>query len=330
MTFSVSAALLLTDAAQAQNKQYDDEHGSGYRGAYIQNLTVPDSALSFLVIGDWGRCGEYYQTEVAEQLARASVSSDASFIISTGDNFYPKGVASIDDPLWEKSFEDVYHQFSLQKDWYVVLGNHDYKTNPQAEVDYSKKSARWHMPAPYYSVKLPIDGDTTQKALFIYLDTNPLIDKYYTDLEYGSQVKGQDTASQRKWLIKTLSDKDPNIRWRFVVGHHPLYTSGKRIKSAETLQFRKSMKGILDQYKVDAYICGHEHQLEYIQPEGRTHYFISGSGSEARSVKGSLPESKFKASDHGFLLFSVTHKLLKVQVINWEGKILYEQTLNHS
>jgi tartrate-resistant acid phosphatase type 5 len=313
----------------AQNKQYNDEFDSGYKGSYIPGLTVPDTALNFLVIGDWGRCGEYYQTEVAAQLAKASVSSDAAFIISTGDNFYPKGVAGVDDPLWNKSYENVYHQFSLQKDWYVVLGNHDYKINPQAEVDYSKKSARWQMPARYYSVKIPIEGDSTQKILFVFLDTNPLIDKYYSDSEYGRQVKTQDTSAQKKWLVKILSENDPTVRWKFVVGHHPLYTSGKRIKSPETFQFRKSIKGILDKYKVDAYICGHEHQLEYIKPEGYTQYFISGSGSEARSVKGNLPESKFKASDHGFMVFSVTAQKIKVQVINWEGKILYQQLINH-
>jgi tartrate-resistant acid phosphatase type 5 len=313
----------------AQNENYEAEYKGGYRGSYHKTINVQDSALNFLAIGDWGRCGEYFQKEVANQLADVSISTDASFIISTGDNFYPKGVASIDDPLWNKSFEEVYHQFSLQKDWYAVLGNHDYKINPQAEVDYTKKSSRWRMPSRYYSMKLPIDGDTTKKILFVFMDTNPFIDKYYSDSEYGKQVKTQDSSAQQKWLIKTLSDQDPTVCWKFVIGHHPLYTSGKRIKSPETLQFRNRMKALFETYKVDAYICGHEHQLEYIKPEGRTHHFISGAGSEARDVKGSLPESVFKASDHGFMSFSITAKRIKVAIINWEGKILYEQMVYH-
>ena len=323
----ISAVILFSLNSSAQTKSYVDDSISGYRGGYIKNLKVPDNALNFLVIGDWGRCGEFYQKEVAAQMAKAAVSGDAAFIISTGDNFYPKGVASINDPLWENSYEDIYHQFSLHNDWYVVLGNHDYRLNPQAEVDYTKKSARWNMPSRYYAIKKNIDDDTTQKVLFVFIDTNPLIDKYYSDPDYSRQVREQDSTLQKQWLIRTLSDPDPSIRWRFVVGHHPLYTSGKRIKSAETLQFRKSMEGVFIKYKVDAYFCGHEHQLEYIKPEGATHHFISGSGSEVRDVKGSLPESIFKASEHGFILFSVTSKSLKLQAINWEGKILHEKTI---
>lgn len=328
----ISSALFLLGSLfflqlNSQNKDDLGEFKGGYRGGFIKRLSTPDSALNFLVIGDWGRCGEFFQKEVAEQLAFASVSGNASFIISTGDNFYPKGVKSVDDPLWTKSYENVYSHYSLQKEWYVVLGNHDYKINPDAEVEYSKKSSRWIMPSRYYSVKMPIDGDTSIKALFVFMDTNPFIEKYYNDSEYGKMVKGQDTAAQKQWLAKVLSDNDPTIKWKFVVGHHPLYTSGKRIKSPETFQFRKTMEPVLKQYGVDAYICGHEHQLEYIKPEGCTHHFISGAGSEARDVKGHLPESKFKASDHGFMLFSVAPTKLKFQVINWEGKILYQQDL---
>jgi len=328
--YSALLKFVFTEKSSAQNKNYEDEYRGGYRGGFIKDLQAQDSAVNFLVIGDWGRCGEYFQKEVAEQLSFASVSVDASFIISTGDNFYPKGVASIDDPLWTRSFEDVYHHYSLQKEWYAVLGNHDYKTNPQAEIDYSKKNTRWTMPSHYYSKKIAIDGDTNQKILFVFIDTNPLIDKYYSeDSEFGKHIRAQDSLVQKKWLIRTLSDPDPTIRWRFVIGHHPLYTSGKRIKSPETLQFRESMKGIFDKYNVDAYICGHEHQLEYIKPEGKTHYFISGSGSEVREVKGQLPESRFKASDHGFTGFSVTKKKVNVFMINWEGKIIYNQLLKN-
>src|SRR5450432_3924459 len=90
-----------------------------------QKLHLSPKALNFLVVGDWGRQGDYHQSDVAKTMNDFSDTYDAKFIISTGDNFYVNGVRSIHDPLWQSSFEDVYRGIWLQKDWYVVLGNHD-------------------------------------------------------------------------------------------------------------------------------------------------------------------------------------------------------------
>jgi hypothetical protein len=61
--------------------------------------------LDFLVVGDWGRDGRFGQREVAAQMGRTASDVAAAFIISVGDNFYPDGVTSTDDPRWQSSFE---------------------------------------------------------------------------------------------------------------------------------------------------------------------------------------------------------------------------------
>jgi hypothetical protein len=47
----------------------------------------------------------------------------------------------------------------------VVLGNHDYRSNPQAQVEYTKVSNRWKIPERYYSFVVPID-DSTEAEFF--------------------------------------------------------------------------------------------------------------------------------------------------------------------
>ena len=103
-------------------------------------------ALHFMAVGDWGRNGEYDQLEVAKQMGLWGAAHPNNFVVSTGDNFYPKGVVSELDPLWHYSFEDIYTAHSLQCDWYPVLGNHDYHSDVDAQVSYSKVSRRWDMP----------------------------------------------------------------------------------------------------------------------------------------------------------------------------------------
>lgn len=296
----------------------------GLKSAFAQpKLKVDHDALNFLVMGDWGRNGADHQKHVAEQMGKSAETLGVDFIISTGDNFYPSGVISEFDPLWKYSFEDIYTAFSLQWDWYPVLGNHDYKSNPEAQVAYTKISRRWKMPARYYEKRFAINGDTTNQVLIAFIDTNPLIREFYSNAEYGPNVQSQDTTAQKKWLDKVLSNPSPNIKWKIVVGHHPMYTgSDKRRNSYDTRATRGSLKTTLEKYKVHAYIAGHDHSLQHIVPTGTTHHFVSGAASEATQV-GKLPESKFAASQYGFMVFSVTRDKMLVQVIEYTGAVLY-------
>ena len=115
-------------------------------------ISSPDG-LNFLVFGDWGRRGEQDQVEVAEQMARAAGDVQPRFIVSVGDNFYENGVESVDDPQWQKSFEEVYHDSKLQVPWYCILGNHDYHApgDCDAQIAYHRINPRWNMPADIIS-----------------------------------------------------------------------------------------------------------------------------------------------------------------------------------
>ncbi len=294
--------------------------------AFIRGDTVPlrkDSVLNFIVMGDWGRNGEDHQKEVARQMGITATNYNSQFVIATGDNFYPSGVISEWDPLWRYSFEDIYTDFHLQWDWYPVLGNHDYKSNPDAQVKYSRISRRWQMPARYYSKKIFINGDTSQVVLIAFIDTNPLIPLFYSNREYGPNVRTQDSTKQKKWLEKVLSDPSPEIKWKIVVGHHPMYSGGGRTETYDTKAIRNSLGPLFQKYKVDIYLSGHEHSLQYMGPVNGTHHFISGAASE-RTPARLLDISKFSASEYGFMLFSVTNDQVNMQTIDYTGKTIYQ------
>ena len=295
--------------------------------SYVQpeKFSAPTGALNFIAMGDWGRNGEDHQKEVAVQMGKTATDIKAQFVIATGDNFYPSGVISEQDPLFKYSFEDIYTAFSLQWDWYPVLGNHDYKSNPDAQVAYSKISRRWKMPARYYSKLISIPGDTNSKVLVLFIDTNPLIPEFYSNAEYGPNVKTQDSTKQKKWIEKQLSQKSANIKWKMVVGHHPMYTGGSRTESYDTKAIRRSLQPLFDKYDVDVYLSGHEHSLQHLV-NGKTHYFISGAASEKTSVH-LIPESNMVASEYGFMTFSISENKLIVNTIDYTGKIIYTTSI---
>ena len=287
-----------------------------------------EKALQFIAMGDWGRNGADHQKQVAEQMGKTASDIKGQFIISTGDNFYPSGVISEFDPSFRYSFEDIYTAFSLQWDWYPVLGNHDYKTNPDAEVAYSKISRRWKMPARYYAKKFFINGDTSQVVLIAFIDTNPFIPEFYNNAEYGPNVKTQDSSAQKLWLEMLLGNPSKNIKWKIVVGHHPKYSGGSRTDAYDTKAIRNSLKPLFDKYGVDVYLTGHEHSLQHLKAaDSKTQHFISGAASEKTPVH-QIPESKMVASEYGFMLFSVTSDQITVQTINDKGKVIYKTNIS--
>jgi tartrate-resistant acid phosphatase type 5 len=285
------------------------------------------NSLHFMVFGDWGRNGEDNQKETAQEMGIVAKSFKPAFIVSTGDNFYPNGVRSTKDHNWLASYEDIYTAHSLQTDWYVVLGNHDYKGNVQAEIDYSDIDRRWNMPARYYSKTVFIGGDSSQGVLLIFIDSTPCLSEYYENTEHN--VRGQDTAAQRQWLEKTLAEAPAYIKWKFVFGHHPLWTGGGRMKAPEGVEMRKLFRPIFEKYRVDAYFCGHEHNLQYIKPAGYTSYFVSGAGSETTPVIVHPDGGVFAKSENGFMNIGLTTDKMEVSVIGYTGETLYNTVVQH-
>ena len=326
MKTKLSFLLLIIMMQTVFAQEYLKEAKSGYKGGFIPELKLVDNSLNFLVLGDWGRNGEYFQKDVAVQMSKAAATIDSQFVITVGDNFYPTGVQSTLDPQWKASFEDIYFSFHLQTPWYVALGNHDYYGNIQAQIDYSKISRRWNLPSNYY--KKTVELNDGSKVLLVFIDTSPFINSYYSKgKEMAEKVKQQDIIAQKKWLTNTLQEADASIKWKIVIGHHPMYSGGKRKDSQDTKDIEATFAPIFDQYKVDAYLCGHEHDLQVIKPKGRfTTQFLSGAGSEIRPT-GNREGTLFALSEGGFMTFSITPKLLVAQLVNAQGKIVYTQEL---
>ncbi len=281
-----------------------------------------DKALKFLAIGDWGDNGQESQQAVANEMGKFNQEFEAKFVISTGDNFYCCGVASVDDPQWMSSYENVYRNHSLQIDWNVVLGNHDYQGNPQAEIDYSKKSRRWIMPSRYYTQVKKVGKNAT--ARFVYLDTNPFIDKYLKNPDNFDHIKSSAADAELAWLDSVLSNSKET--WKIVIGHHPVYSSGSEHGNQPELIAR--LEPVLEKYHVDAYFSGHEHDLQHQKrADGTVNYFVSGSGGEPRPT-GKTETTKFSSDHPGFMAITLKKDAMDVDAIDSKGKKLYSTTLS--
>jgi acid phosphatase len=272
-----------------------------------------DAGFAFLVVGDWGRNGAPDQRAVAEQMGKAAAANGSRFVISAGDNFYEDGVQSVDDPQFQTSFEQVYAAPTLQTPWYAVPGNHDYHGNVDAQIAYSAKSARWRMPARYYtrSERLP-GGETVD---FFFLDTSPFVARY---LGSKTKIDGQDSRKQLDWFASALSQS--TARWKIVTGHHPVFSGGS--DHGNTPELIRDFKPLLEQHGVTAYFFGHDHDLQHIAVNG-VNYFGCGAGSETRPTS-MIEGSKYAGDRPGFFSGGISGDTFHFAFIDLTGAMLYQ------
>jgi tartrate-resistant acid phosphatase type 5 len=289
------------------------------------------ASLNFLAVGDWGRHGQDRQREVALRMGESADQLDARFIISVGDNFYDNGVTSIDDPAWKTSFEDVYTEPSLQVPWYVALGNHDYRGNVQAQLDYSRSSSRWRLPARWHSFTHHTP-DQIQLEIFV-VDTSPMIGSYYAADARVVKVSDQkaNVPVQLAWLDARLAAS--TAHWKIVVGHHPIYmgrairylsdiASDRRPRTSDGLPYLSAqLDPILQRHQVPLYLNGHIHDLQHVQ-RGATHYVCTGAGSKVAHYCG-LGGSDFCSAHSGFIACAVNAARLRVAYRDYRGVELH-------
>jgi acid phosphatase len=235
-------------------------------------------------------------------------------VISVGDNFYENGVSSADDDHWRLSFEQVYRAAPLQVPWHVILGNHDYHGNCDAQLEYAKTSSRWKMPARYYSQSHTLAPGVS--ADFFFIDTTPMVKSYYKTAKMHDHVASQDVPGQLAWFRTALAES--KAQWKIVFGHHPIYSGGGH---GDTPELIESILPLLHEHKVQAYFNGHDHDLQHLTA-GEVNLFDSGAGSQFTPTSRTK-HTKFAAASSGFTTVALDADKMAVRMIDNNGKLLY-------
>ena len=289
--------------------------------AFAQDATAwkaLEKPLNFYVANDLGRNGYYDQKPIAELMGKMAESIDIEFVVAAGDVHHFEGVRSVQDPLWMTNYELVYSHPDLMLPWYPIMGNHEYRGNTQAVLDYSNISARWEMPGRYYTKVMEEDGATIR---LVMIDTSPLLDKYRKDTEKYPDACKQDIDKQLAWLDSVLTSAKED--WVMVVGHHPIYADTDK-SDKERTDMQKRVDSILRKHgNVDMYVCGHIHNFQHIRkPDSQIDYVVNTSGSLAREVKP-VDGTQFCSDATGFSLVTVDKKELCLYMMDKNGKVLH-------
>ena len=270
---------------------------------------------------DLGRNGYYDQKPIAELMGNMAETLGPECVVAAGDVHHFEGVASVNDPLWMTNYELIYSHPELMIAWYPLLGNHEYRGNTQAVLDYGKVSRRWEMGGRYYTRTFDEYGTTLR---LIFVDTTPLISKYREESDKYPDACKQNVDEQLKWLDNTL--KQAKEDWVIVVGHHPIYAETSK-DDVERNDMQRVLLPVLKKYNnVSLYVCGHIHNFQHIRMKGdNIDYVVNSSGSLARKVKP-VEGTVFCSPEPGFSVISATKKALNMYMIDKTGKVLHTIT----
>lgn len=299
----------------------------------------PGKAVQFLAVGDWGGVPEPpfvtpREAATAAAMGRAAAERGADFVLALGDNFYYDGVRDEWDPRFQETFERAFTAPELRAlPWFVLAGNHDHHGNVSAQLAYSRHSERWRFPHYYYSLRLHVPG-TNATARLLVLDT-VLLCGATDDFGVGATPRGPPDAAaaeaQLSWLQRRLAAARHD-RYVLVAGHYPVWSVAEH---GPTQCLLRLLRPLLRRHRVTAYLCGHDHNLQFLHEDG-VGYVVSGAGNfmeASQTHRAAVPPGAARffygapESPGGFAHLRLDADAATITFLEANGRVLYRVAL---
>lgn len=268
----------LTDLELNRRYQYRVRmNGATLLEGYFTTRKPRGVKTRFVAFGD-NSCGAISDHAIAYETYRAR----PDFVMNTGDNVYSEGLVS----EYASNFFPVYNADTAgprtgapllrSVPYYSVIANHDISGDNAADFEKHPDSLAYytnlHFPVTDFapSNPTPLVGPTERLDHFRACAGNrfPHMANYAFDygdahflcLDANHYVDPTDAALQA-WIAADLSATD--AAWKFVVYHHPAFTSGTAHYSE---QHMRALAPLFEKHSVDVVLNGHVHNYQRTRP----------------------------------------------------------------
>lgn len=305
--------------AYVQNNAGDGVQ-EGSEGSFKTLFTPERKIVNFLVIGNTSVPEENDTSEIKTTMARNMANYESDFLIHTG-NISSSGLA----PDETKQFFEPYKKILKNMALFAAVGADEYGPNAKTAegkgflaANYkANHSMPWSKGTPNYYYF------DTANARIIVIDTNNL---------YGAlqAPKLDKNSSQYEWLKSTLA-KTAADKWKIVVMHHPVYSSGQTEDLLSVV-----LAPLFEAHQVKLVIQGHQGAYERTKPirhaqaskSGPIYVTVAGSGKffEESSYENDWG-SKYLALPH-FAHIKIVDRKLSLRVYTHDNKMIDALDIN--
>jgi hypothetical protein len=264
-------------------------------GADLGELAVADgSIVRFAAVGDVGK-GNEGERATARQVQATCRERGCDFVLLLGDNLYPRGMESPQDPKMDAVIGDIWGTLGLPV--VMVLGNHDYgQGTDDARADWqlawAARSRSIRMPSRFF-------GFTAGPASFAALDT--------------TRAFWRGASDQAAWLDGWFARQ--TRPWTVVFGHHTWRSDGPHGNAGAYegwpgIPFLSGapVERLLDGHvcgHADLYLSGHDHTLQWLDGPCGGSIVVSGAGAGPTSIEDRGNHPRFAAAQLGFAWLSL-------------------------
>jgi hypothetical protein len=192
----------------------------------INTTNYPD--LTFVAAGD------FEHTDATRKVVSNMKDINSAFVLNLGDFAYDNGELPV------KNWWDDYMAPLQSIKQYPTLGNHDVR-------DQSIYSSLFGIQRWTYWF-------TIQNVFILSLNTEE------------THIEGSSQWNYAKESLRKSIEEMPEIKWRIVMFHKPIYCSDGGHAPYES--FRDAMHPLFDQFSVNLVLSGHSHNYERSYPIG--------------------------------------------------------------
>jgi hypothetical protein len=251
--------------------------------------------FSFVVWGDSGMASRG-QVSLSRQIEKAR----PDFLLHTGDLIYPSGAARDYNP----KFFDIYRTTLARVPFYGSLGNHDVRSrNGQPFL---------------VNFVLPTNGPPgtapERNYSFDYADAHVAV----LDSNAGTSQLSEIIVP---WLRQDMTRS--RARWKFVVFHHPPYSSGLH---GDDARIQRVLVPVLQQLKIDVVFNGHDHDYERWKSRGGVVYLVTGAGGAVLYPRKRVDPATavFRERVFSYTRIDIAKRLLRGRQISIDGAVIDE------